>query len=171
MKTFQLPTGETVFVDDADYDLVMRYKWQRRKKRKSSNMYVQTSLPKIHGGRQPTLQLHVFLFNPPKGMHVDHRDGNGLNNTRDNLRILTPVNNHRAFQRKRTACTSRFRGVCWAESHKRWRASIGFHIDGKIKTFNLGRYHSEEDAARAYNEAAIRNGFLPEALNVLPIAI
>ena len=56
-------------------------------------------------------------------MDVDHRDGNGLNNCRSNLRICRNVQNQ-WNKRKRANTASEFKGVTWHKATKKWRARI-----------------------------------------------
>lgn len=58
------------------------------------------------------------------GEHVDHIDHDKLNNTRDNLRVVTQKENN-CNQVKRTGTTSKYLGVSWSKSSKKWRASVG----------------------------------------------
>lgn len=85
-------------------------------------------------------------------MDVDHRDHNGLNNTRDNLRVATRSQNHRNRQKLPGNATSDYKGVSWDKARGRWTAHI--KIGGKAK--NLGRFEEELTAARVYDAAALR---------------
>lgn len=85
-------------------------------------------------------------MNTPKGMVVDHIDGNGLNNQRENLRVVTYRQN---CQNRHTPKTSIYPGVSWCKYKKRWFASI--KINGKNR--KLGRYNLEIDAYNAYTDA------------------
>jgi len=87
---------------------------------------------------------------------VDHIDRDGLNNRRSNLRLASRVQNCQN-RRSRVGSASRYLGVSWEASSCKWRARIGYRESGTIdRNVSLGRYISEEDAARAYNEAARR---------------
>jgi hypothetical protein len=85
---------------------------------------------------------------------VDHRNGNTLDNRKQNLRVTDKVGNGQ--NRKKTAgfrgsdCTSRYKGVSWKKSNKKWQAFIC--VDRKNRA--LGIFSSEEEAAQAYNAAA-----------------
>jgi len=95
--------------------------------------------------------MHRFIVGCAEGLQVDHIDGNGLNNLRENLRICS--NNQNQYnQRPRTNGSSRFKGVSWHKNEKVWQATIKFN--GR-QTW-LGQFNSEERAAMAYNEAARR---------------
>lgn len=84
---------------------------------------------------------------------LDHVDGNGLNNTRANLRPATNAqNNHN--ERLRATNTSGYKGVHWVRTNSKWRAEI--RIDGRNRHF--GYFVDPLDAARAY-DAAARSAF------------
>lgn len=80
---------------------------------------------------------------------VDHIDSNGLNNQRNNLRLTTPTLNQ-ANQRMRSDNTSGYRGVTMMGPYK-WRARI---TEGG-KRIHIGYYSTPEEAAKAFNSAAI----------------
>lgn len=107
--------------------------------------------------------MHTILMRPPPGFGVDHKDGNGLNNTRENLRLALQKQN--AKNRQKVAVgSSRFKGVHWSKTHRVWVARI--QTDGR--GYHLGTFDKEEDAARAYDEAAIRFHGEYARLNLLP---
>lgn len=94
--------------------------------------------------------LHRFLLNvTDPSVKVDHRDGDGLNNVRSNLRTCTDRQNG-ANSRKWPACSSTFKGVWWHKRMKRWIAVIS--VEGR--TIHLGYFELETDAARQYNAVA-----------------
>ena len=94
--------------------------------------------------------MHREILKPPKNVETDHKDGNGLNNQRYNLRWATKTQN-RQNQRPQEGCTSRFKGVRWDKNARKWRACI--KVQGK--QVHLGFYSLEIDAARAYDNAAL----------------
>ena len=96
--------------------------------------------------------MHVLIMGKrPKGLVIDHINGNGLDNRRANLRFATPTENSQN-QRKRAGCISDFKGVDFDRYKFRWRARIFFNGE----CIYLGRYQHETDAARAYDNAARR---------------
>jgi hypothetical protein len=90
------------------------------------------------------------LLNPDWEL-IDHRDGNGLNNTRRNLRRATDAQNCRDSPQRRGA--SQFKGVTWVARNEKWRAVIA--VCGKQTS--LGYFEHEYDAARAYDAAALKH--------------
>ena len=91
------------------------------------------------------LVAQEFVDNPLNKRIVDHIDGVKTNNTFDNLRWASDTENQ-GNQKNQTNRTSIYKGVSFDRSRNKWMA--------KIRTTNLGRFESEREAAKAYNEAA-----------------
>jgi hypothetical protein len=89
----------------------------------------------------------AVIGEPPLGMEVDHIDGNGLNNCRDNLRFVTRRQNMQ--NNVNASVTSKLPGVSWDKKRGKWKAYI--KVDGIHK--DIGRFKSEADAFSAYNTA------------------
>lgn len=160
MKEIELTKGMKTLVDDEDYDMLSKYSWQASQAGKYYYAKRSTTINKKTVG----FKMHRVLMGNPKGMCVDHIDGNTLNNQKSNLRICTTTENKKN-RRAKIQNTSKYLGVCLSVQkikhitkdgmirnyiYKKWMATIG--INRKIK--NLGYFNTEEDAARAYNEAA-----------------
>ena len=131
-----------VLIDDNDYNFLNEYRW-----RFSKGGYAKTEI--IINKKQTTIGMHRLIMNPPQNMQIDHIDHNGLNNQRDNLRIVTSQQNL-MNKLKRKNCSSIFKGVHWNKRDKKWVAQIG--INKKI--YNIGSFIFETDAAVAYNKKA-----------------
>lgn len=94
---------------------------------------------------------------------VDHRDGNGFNNIRSNLRLTTRLGN--AWNRGISSLnTTGYKGIYRVKNSDRWAA----HIRVKGAKLHLGYFNSAEEAAKAYNDAAIEHFGDFARLNVMP---
>lgn len=124
---------ETI-VDDADYDTLMQYNWRL------INGYVCT-------GKETTVFMHRLLTDAPKGMVVDHINRNRLDNRRENLRVCTTRQNIVNSPCRREGG---YKGV--SRHGKGWAARI--RIKGRL--IHLGTFPTPEDAARAFDEAAVQ---------------
>lgn len=147
-------SGKFAMVDDEDYDFLIKYKW-----------HVTTSPHNIyasHSSKGKRISMHRLLMNPPSGMQVDHKDHNGLNNQKSNLRVCTKSQN----QMNKTAVfgrSSRYLGVSVLNQfdkksgkiYRSYRAQIQI---SKGKTHIISKFPYNEwgeiEAAIAYNEAA-----------------
>ena len=91
------------------------------------------------------IRMHRLIMKTPDDLQVDHKNGNGLDNQRENLRNVTPTVNQ-WNRRKARNTTSRFIGVIWNKRIKEWQG----HIMIKGKNKYLGRFKTEEEARDAY---------------------
>ncbi len=143
MRTILLTNKMVALVDDDDYERLSLHVWHAAKN--SRNWYVYTQR------RGKTIYMHRLVMNETDPqLHIDHRDRNGLNNQKSNLRRATPSQNG-GNSRGKVGGTSKFKGVCYDKSRSKWRAFL--MLPGK-KQKALGRFDREEDAARAYDIAA-----------------
>jgi hypothetical protein len=148
MKTVPLhgekAAGRVALVDDADYELVSQYRWHVWQRERAFYAAANVRRP---GGRRTTIKMHNLILGYAG---IDHRNGNGLDNQRANLRPATQsqnVHNMRSY----AASSSPFKGVSWDGQRQRWTARI--FVGGRKR--HLGRFTVEEDAARAYDAAAL----------------
>lgn len=100
-------------------------------------------------GKRKGVYLHRYLMNFPKGLFVDHRDGNTLNNTRENLRVVTNAENQQNRVRLPSNNTSGHIGVYWSAKQKKWLAGIKIHGIG----IHLGTFANLIDAIAARKRA------------------
>lgn len=145
MKQIQLANGMVAIVDDGDYEIVARLAWQAELRKG-----VWYAIHEEYTPRRRKVRMHRLILAVRQDQLVDHKDHDGLNNTRANLRICTPAqNNH---NRRPSAHSSDFKGVTWRKNRSRWVAQIQFKGKGKF----LGQFHDEIEAAKAYDRAATR---------------
>jgi hypothetical protein len=130
------------WADDADDVRVAAYTWYAKKYRHT--FYAEST--RLDRRRIYMHRLIVGLDGPD----VDHRNGNGLDNRRQNLRLAT--RQHNAFHMRPRAqnVTSLYRGVYWSSTRQRWIAQIRVNYRAK----NLGAFERKEDAALVYDDAA-----------------
>lgn len=143
METITIPLtkGMSAVIDASDASLVAGSKW--RASQAGRKWYAATT----RGGR--TVYLHRLLMGEPKGvLLVDHRDNDGMNNRRSNLRLanksLNGANSSLSVRNK-----SGYKGVSLVRT-SRWCAKIT-HL-GRVRS--LGYYDSPEEAFAAYSAAA-----------------
>ena len=135
MKLIPLASGWIAKVDDEDFDFLIKTKW-----------HCNTGYACSSNG----LRMHRVITQAPDGMHVDHIDGNKLNNQKSNLRICTNAQNRRN-QKRRESNLSGFKGVRRNLSPiNPWTAQIKLNN----KQINLGVFKTAKEAALAYDVAA-----------------
>lgn len=138
--------GYIIEVSAEDADLLAAYVWTVTKGRYAFRR-------KGARGASKTIYLHREIACAEPGSVVDHINGNGLDNRRENLRGISQSLNNRNLSKRRSATSSRFKGVYWDTDVKRWRAIL--HVN-KRRVY-CGVHREEADAARAYNAAAIKH--------------
>ncbi len=99
--------------------------------------------------KRGSIRLHRAIMGEPEGLEVDHIDGDGLNNRRENLRLATRAENMRN-RKTPSNNTSGFKGVIRVEWRKKWQARIV--LNGKRK--QLGYFDTPQDAHKAYCDGA-----------------
>ena len=139
--------GREVLIDDEDYERVMYYTWR------INNGYVITNT-KIKDNQEKlrfNLKLHRLVLNLKKGdgLIVDHINGNRLDNRKKNLRLVNHIQNARNRKVQKDNASG-YKGVF--RSGKKYRARIS--VNNKL--YNLGTYSTKEEAAKKYNEAALK---------------
>lgn len=131
---------QTGFIDDEDYGLIYAKGLTLHTTPRHGTFYVIVYTNGVQ------LRLHRLILNPEPGAVIDHINGNGLDNRRSNLRVVSQgINNLNA--RKRAESSSKYKGVTWYKRGNKWRAQIQFNK----KKMGLGYYSLESEAAHAYN--------------------
>jgi hypothetical protein len=147
-------TKNIALIDDEDYQKVMTHSeiWtdgMTTAYRGRKTVVCHSSIT----GKTESLHRVIMDAASRSDMYVDHIDRNYLNNCKSNLRFVTPQQN--MFNKRssgRGVYSTPYKGITWEPSRKKWKATI--NVSGR--SYNLGRFLSEKEAAIAYNNAAIK---------------
>lgn len=129
-------------MSDVDYCRLSKMTWRLTEQECNGVRYVVSD---YRFGRK--LMHRVIL---PHYRMIDHRDRDGLNNTRGNLRQCTNSQNGANQAKTKLPTSSAFKGVCWSHQHLKWVAGIRF----QGTRIHLGLHDDERVAAIAYNAAS-----------------
>jgi HNH endonuclease len=150
MVKIALTQNQTALIDDKDYEMISRFKWQALW-RPNRRLFVAGSCNWDPGQKRAiTTLMHRLILDAPKGLFVDHVDGNCLNNQRSNLRLCTNRQNSQNRWRLHSNNTSGYKGVSQRKDSGKFFAYITFD---SLK-IHLGCFATAEEAARAYDKVA-----------------
>ena len=145
MKKIAWTQGKHALVSNDDYAALSKFKWHAHRDRHAKTFYALRSC-KDKNGKPMRWGMHNEVLGRK---FVDHRNGDGLDNRRSNLRPATSSQNMHN-QRLRTNNTSGVKGVYWSKAAKKWVARISVNY----KRVYLGLFDDVEDAVEAYVKAA-----------------
>jgi len=145
MRLISLTQGQFTQVDDADYDGLMQWKWFANK---CKNTYYAERWGKTITGTRKHISMHRQILGVSEDMDTDHRDGNGLNNQRFNIRSCTTSQNCR---NRKTWGNSSYIGV--SRHNGKYQAAIT--VNGIYKY--IGIFVDEIEAARARDRVSIEH--------------
>ncbi len=126
----ELSQGKVALVDPEDYNALSKFKWYAHKE---SGLFYATR-------QSNSIRMHRVITGANVGQEVDHKNGNGLDNRRANLRFATRSQN--AANSRVVHGTSGFRGVTWHRGCRKWQAQISV---GK-QTKYLGVFSNPKEA-------------------------
>lgn len=149
MKTIPLSRGLEAIVSDEDFELISAHTWH-------ANLggggipYAYTNIRKPDGGYR-RVSMHQLLLGGRPRCDIDHINGNGIDNRRENLRHCTHRQN--VWNQKSRGGRSQYRGVVYdtGSPRKPWRALLGVGYE----RYRLGRFRTEIEAALAYDKKAV----------------
>jgi hypothetical protein len=157
-KEIILSKNKTAIVDNEDYDWLNQWKWCAYK---AYNTYYACRNTEING-KKSMIQMHREILGLQEGDNklADHKDRNGLNNRRNNLRVVSrSLNSHNCKKLKNN--TSGFRGVHWNKPRRKWIVQIT--INGVKKHY--GCFDSPIEAAKCYDRKVIETYGLDAVTN------
>ncbi len=144
MREILLTHGQVTLVDNEDFHKLNQYKWRVNTRR--LNLYAIR-----RNGKMTSSRMHREILNAPLGMEIDHIDGNGLNNQRSNLRVVTHMQNMQNAKTHRDN-VSGFKGLSWDRKACKWMVRIQL----EKKYLFLGLFKYKWSAVKAYDRAALK---------------
>jgi hypothetical protein len=141
MKRISLTQNKYALIDNENYQYLSQWKWYTLKVNRT-----------FYACRKETLtRKPIFMHTEIFGEHCDHKNRNGLDNRKANLRKATR-SQQGMNRRLQSNNTSGFKGVQWCKRNGKWLARIGINN----KKLDLGYFNSKEAAAKAYDQAALK---------------
>jgi len=150
MKRIPLTQGQFALVDDEDFEHLSQWKWRACF---GKGLWYATRV--AQDGQKHAMHHEILGIDPIFGtVQADHRNGNGLDNQKLNLRVSTQSENSRNRRKLRRVCASPYKGVGYMKSMKRikrWRAILYLSRTNQV---TLGCFLTDVEAAHAYDYAA-----------------
>jgi len=144
MKEIILTGGHITLVDDEDYECLKDFKWTLMRQQNVKSQYAQC---KIHGRVQ---LMHRIITSAPRGSVVDHINGNGLDNRKNNLRVCSQADNCR---NQKLSHNNKFGYKGVQKKNSKYTASI--RVNRQL--IHLGIFNTPQEAADAYDCAAVEH--------------
>jgi DNA-dependent RNA polymerase auxiliary subunit epsilon len=151
MKKIKLSQRKYALVSDVDYERVSQFNWYANKGYKT---YYAQRKQTISPNKEKTVSMHRFILSAPLGTFIDHKNRNGLDNRRMNLRFVSGSDNQKNKVVNYEGKSSKYKGVSFDKTRKKniWKTTIKLNR----KSIWIGRFKDEKEAAQAYNIAALK---------------
>ncbi len=134
--------GKTAIIDDTDWPIIAGYTWYATKS--YNTWYAVAAIPGRR--RKARVKMHNLILGRK---NVDHRDSDGLNNRRSNLRPCNDAQNQQNNGSR--GGSSKFKGVSWVMRRKKWL--VAFRCNNQYHF--VGWFADEIEAAKAYDAAIL----------------
>lgn len=158
MRTIPLTQGKVAIVDDDAPAWIFEVKWCAIRRGKC--WHAQRHII-LEDGRGTSQYMHRVVLNAKPGEIIDHKDGNGLDNRKENLRVTSSAGNQRGFNKRQINNTSGFRGVGWNKGYKKFEA----RVTHARKLLLVGYFSCPIEGARARDAKARELGWPEEGMN------
>jgi hypothetical protein len=148
-RKIPLTQGKYAIVDPEDYERLARYRWHALRIERSFYA-VRQYKAKQGRGKYESVRMHQEIMGAAEGKVIDHINHNSLDNRKANLRFATTQQNSWNKRKNRSNYSSRYKGVAWSKSRKKWRTRIT--LNGRV--IFVGHFDDEKTAAMAYDARA-----------------
>jgi hypothetical protein len=145
-----LTQGKYAIVDQQDYERLAKYRWHAARHGRSCYAQRGTGSAKAGKRKKHLVMMHREIMDVGEDRFVDHKNHNGLDNRRANLRVATWEENCWNKRKRRTGSSSRYKGVSRVRRRGKWQAEIRW----RGRRIYIGYFDDEEAAARAYDAKA-----------------
>jgi len=141
--------GLECIVDDEDYDELIKYNWHPKIYLKDNVCYAAM----WNHGHPITMHIFIMKYHEHNinNQDIDHKDHNGLNNKKENIRLCSHSTNQQNARKTGKQTSSKFKGVYFHSKRMKYHAKIRLNR----KVFFIGSFDNEIEAALAYNQKAI----------------
>jgi hypothetical protein len=146
-KQIVLSSGRKVIVNSGTYRKLAKFTWHELRTANTSYAFRCVK----HRGTVKTILMHREIMGQTKrALWVGHNDHNGLNNLKSNLRVGSRKQCLRSRRKLDKTTSSRYKGVYFEKDREQWKA----HIKVNGTKMHIGRFHTQKQAALAYDAAA-----------------